>query len=89
MRRLASFHVPRRMVLLLALLAVLSTSMTLLTPREAEACETRSTTFVYWFDAAKTDWAGQCFYCSNGYSSCFGTYPTPYFDHYHDPCSGC
>lgn len=89
MRKPASFHLPRRIVLLLALLAVLSSSMALLMPGRAEACDTRMSSFEYYSDPAKTDWVGRCWYCSNGTSDCFGTYPTPYYDHYLDPCSGC
>ena len=89
MGKIASSYLSRRVVLLLALVAVLSVSMNLLMPREAAACETRSTTFIYWFDSAKTEYAGECFYCSSGSSSCSGTYPTLYYDRYYHPCSGC
>ena len=74
----SSFSRTRR---LLALLAALSTSMILTTPRMAEALTWEITT--YYFDAAKTQVAGRCWvnkFCIEGNNGCTGTTPTPYYN---------
>lgn len=61
MEKLARFGLTRRTALLLVLLAVLSTSGVLMVPKDAEAaCCGWYRTTVYWYDAAKTQYAGEC-----------------------------
>jgi hypothetical protein len=78
--KLARYGLTQRTALLLVLLAVLSVSGILLTPKKAEAaCCNFDTVRFYYFDAAKTQYAGQCWTneCTNS-SGCSGTTPTAY-----------
>ena len=78
--KLARYGLTQRTALLLVLLAVLSVSGILMTPRKAEAaCCGLDIVRFYYFDAAKTQYAGQCWdnECMNS-SGCSGTTPTAY-----------
>ena len=90
-QKFARYGLTQRTALLLALLAVLSVSGVLLTPKTAEAacCGHVFETF-YYSDAAKTNQVGYCWTneCSNS-SGCSGTTPTAYFTRSRYCCEVC
>ena len=91
MEKLARFGLTQRTTLLLLLLTALSVSGVLLVPKDAEAaCCGWETTTTYYFDAAKTQYAGECWTdaCSSS-SGCTGTTPTPYWTRVRSCCEIC
>jgi hypothetical protein len=91
MEKLARFGLTQRTALLLLLLTALSVSGVLLVPKDAEAaCCGWDITTEYYFDAAKTQYAGQCWIndCT-GSVGCSGTTPTPYWTRYRSCCEIC
>ena len=91
MQKLSRYGLTQRTALLLVLLAVLSVSGVLLTPKNAEAaCCGWTIETVYYFDAAKTQYAGECWSdgCGGG-SGCVGTTPTAYFTRTRYCCETC
>lgn len=91
MNKLARFGLTQRTTLLLLLLTALSVSGVLLVPKDAEAaCCGWEITTTYYFDSAKTQYAGECWTdgCS-GSSGCFGTTPTSYWTRTRVCCEIC
>jgi hypothetical protein len=80
MKHYVRYFLSRRMTLLLGLVISLSL-VGLWTPNKVEAVGNIERWTTYYFDAAKTQYAGQCVnnvICS-GESYCTGTTPTPYY----------
>lgn len=78
----------RRMRLLGVFLAVLCTGAALKMPNKAEAAPLEKWTD-YYFDAAKTQYAGSCLQAPpacGGEHYCTGTTPTPYYTIYYTTC---
>ncbi len=91
MEKFARYGLTQRTALLLLLLVALTASGVLLMPKDAEAaCCGWYTSTVYYFDSAKTQYAGECWTdsCASD-SGCSGTTPTAYWTRSRSCCEIC
>ena len=91
MAKLARYGFTQRTTLLLLLVTALSLSGMLLMPKPAQAvCCGWELDTIYYFDSAKTQYAGECWNdgCT-GDSGCSGTTPTAYYTRSRFCCETC